>query len=131
MGPVKKCCKFYHFLAKYLRINTGETYKFSWDAKERSNLTIKGRYAAECYKGVWSTGVDPKLNTQLTEILSKDRSGECFFIEAHEGMLFPAADELFRIRHDNRQLRISYRYTQIALGVAAVGIIANFIYQVL
>ncbi len=41
------------------------------------------------------------------------------------GMLFPAADKLFRIRNENRQLKKSHIYTQIGLTVAGLGLVIN------
>lgn len=42
-------------------------------------------------------------------------------------MLFDAASELQRVRSANRELKQSYRYTQIGLWLAAAGLIANAI----
>ena len=88
-------------------------------------------YAAECHKGIWSEGISPAIKNELNEILLKERADTCFFIETQEGMSYQAADELFRLRRDNIQLRKSYRYTQIALGIAAFSLLANLIYSVI
>ena len=53
-----------------------------------------------CRKGIWSTRVDPHLNSSLKDILLEDRKDNCFFIETHKGMLFDTANELFRLRND-------------------------------
>ena len=46
-------------------------------------------------------------------------------------MSFQAAYELFQIRNDNRQLKRSYRYTQIGLWIAAVSVFANLVVKLL
>ena len=46
--------------------------------------------------GVWDTRIDPTLNDRLQEITEKDRKNQCFFVEVHDGMSFPAAIELER-----------------------------------
>ena len=113
----KNCCKNCHFLSK--RTAWPDHHRFSWDDKEREELEIPEHYtAAECYKGIWSTGIDPHLGSKLKEILLIDRKDDCFFIEYHQGMSFEAAIELHRIRNDNRQLKKSYRYTQLGLLIA-------------
>ena len=86
---------------------------------------------AECAKGIWSTRIDPHLNSSLKEVLFQDRRDHCFFIEANKGMSFEAASELHRLRNDNRQLKQSYRYTQIGLWIAATGVVASVIMRVL
>ena len=88
-------------------------------------------YSAECAKGIWSTRIDPHLNSSLNDLLFQDRKDRCFFIEAHKGMSFEAASELHRLRNDNRQLKQSYRYTQIGLWIAATGVVASVIMRVL
>ena len=86
---------------------------------------------ARCYKNVWNTRIDPTLNNRLKEVLLQDRKGDCFFLEEHSGMSFQAAYELFQIRNDNRQLKRSYRYTQIGLWIAAVSLVANLVVKLL
>ena len=45
-------------------------------------------------------------------------------------MSFPAALELHKIRNENRNLKRSYRYTQIGLWIAAISLLMNFLYSV-
>ena len=40
------------------------------------------------------------------------------------------ARALHKLRNDNAQLRKSYRYTQIALWIAAASLLANLIYNI-
>ena len=68
----KNCCKNCHFLSK--KTAWPDYHSFSWDDKEREELEIPEHYtAAECYKGIWSTGIDPHLGSKLKEILLIDR----------------------------------------------------------
>ena len=46
-------------------------------------------------------------------------------------MSFEAASELHRLRNDNRQLKHSYRYTQIGLLIAAFGLLANVVMEII
>ena len=128
---LKKCCRNCHFLSKYHVAHSGEVYRNTWETEERSALKVADHYAAECHKGIWSEGINPAIKNELKEILLKDRADNCFFIETHEGMSYQAADELFRLRRDNIQLRKSYKYTQIALWIAALSLVANLIYTVI
>ena len=128
---MKPCCKNCHFLTKDHIWRNGEVRSGSWDTEERENLrlAVEEDHRARCYKNVWNTGIDPTLKDKLKEVLLKDRKDDCFFFEVHPGMSSPAADELFRIRNDNRQLRRSYKYTRIALCVAAASLFVNVCLQ--
>ena len=128
---MKQCCKNCHFLAKVHIWRNGEERRSSWTPEERSNFSLRHKeLSAECAKGIWSTRIDPHLTAGLKEILSIPRKDDCFFLEIHEGMSFPAGSELQRLRQDNRQLKRSYRYTQIGLWIAAVGVATNVIMRI-
>ena len=95
------CCRNCHFLAKYALTDRGQEHKWTWDAKERSDLEAKDHYGVECAKGIWSAGIDPEINSRLEEELLKDRKGECFFFEfdeARSSMTFDAATELLQLK---------------------------------
>ena len=115
----KKCCRNCHFLTKS-HVARDNVYRGSWDGNEREQLFVPEPYTSECARGIWSTAIEPNLFFDLKDILLENRKDNCFFIEYHEGMSFQAAEELHRIRNDNRQLKKSYRYTQIGLWIAAV-----------
>ena len=70
------------------------------------------------------------MEESLNRILLENRKDNCFYIETHDGMSFEAASELHRLRNDNRQLKRSYRYTQIGLWVAAGSLLANFLMEI-
>ena len=94
------CCKNCHFLAKCALTEGGQEHKWTWDAKERSDLKVKEHYGVECAKGIWSAGIDPEINSRLEEELLKERN-ECFFLEydeANKSMTFDAATELLQLR---------------------------------
>ena len=117
-GSTKNCCRDCHFLAKYTNSEDGQTYKWTWNAKERSDLQIKDHYGAECVKGIWSAGIDPEINSRLEEELLKDRKDECFFFEfdeATKSMTFDAATELLRLRGEE-----SHRIQQIVEPIEQV-----------
>ena len=95
------CCKNCHFLARYAPTDGGQTHRWPWNAKERSDLQVKDHYGVECAKGIWSAGRDPEINSRLEEELLKDRKNECFFFEfdeARSSMTFAAATELRRLK---------------------------------
>ena len=136
MIPFKKsnvhCCKNCHFLTKEVRDdNVGKPYLFSWKNHERSKLELEEHYSASCYKGIWDTGIDPRLNSRMKDILLENRRDSCFFIEAQEGMSFEAATKLHKRRSENRQQKRSYRYTQIGLWLSAIGLILGLILKIL
>ena len=91
---MKKCCLNCHFLMKSTPSEAGKPLRFSWNKQELSQFRVSDHYAAECAQGVWDTGIDPGLNTQLREILQKKRGNSCFFIERQPGMSIPAAEKL-------------------------------------
>ena len=124
------CCKNCHFLTKTGRDNIADSFLFSWNIDERSKLELEEHYSASCYKGIWDTGIDPRLNSRMKDILLENRRDSCFFIEAQKGMSFQAATELHKIRSENRQLKRSYRYTQIALWLSAIGLILGLILEI-
>ena len=99
------CCRNCHFLAKYALTDGGQEHKWTWDAKERSDLKVKDHYGVECAKGIWSAGIDPEINSRLEEELLKERN-ECFFLEydeANKSMTFDAATELLQFRGEESQ----------------------------
>ena len=109
-------------------VQTSRENRFPWTLDEREKLSVS-RGSPECAKGIWSTRIERNLN--LTEILLEPRGENCFFIEYHEGMSFQGADELHRLRNDNRQLKKSYRYTQWGLGIAAGSLFFALLFEVL
>ena len=131
MNNTKHCCKNCHFLNKTFRNERGAHAELNWNEEDRDNLKVEDHYTASCWRGIWNTGIDPGLNSRLPDILTENRRDECFFIEYHPGMSYQGATELHRIRNDNRQLKKSYRYTQIALWVAAAGLVANCAYYII
>ncbi|MFT6098373.1 MAG: hypothetical protein ACJAYF_000909 [Arenicella sp.] len=123
-------CRNCHFLAKTTRIDNGDEFTNSWGAKERESLELKDFYSPNCARGVWDAGVDPSINSRLKEVVDKDRAEACFFIETQDAMLFSAASELQKQRQENAQLRKGYRYTQVGLWLAAIGLIAGVVVDI-
>ncbi|MCY4653827.1 MAG: hypothetical protein OXC95_11760 [Dehalococcoidia bacterium] len=132
---MKKNCRKCHFLFFALQYPdpTGTTYE-PWDQMDREYKMPMAPevVGAGCYKGIWSeSGRDrfgdapPGTDSSMHPILLRERGDSCFFVEYREGMSFDAAEDLFRLDYDNRQLKKSYRYTQWGLWVAAVGIVVS------
>ena len=128
---MKHCCKNCQFLTKYSRIPGYGTVRLAWTNDELEKLDLSDEWAAECSREIWSTGIDPSLNDRFQDVLLRDRKNQCFFIERHEGMSTSGAIELHKLRNDNRQLKTSYRYTQIALFLAATSLFANLVYNII
>ena len=127
---IRHCCRNCHFLAKEL-IDCRHVSNHSWSAQDRKNLQIGDMYSAKCAEGIWDTGVNPELKLHLKEILLKQRQDRCFFVEVQEGMLFETARKLHRIRSESRNLKKSYRYTQLGLWIATLGLFMNLVYSIL
>ena len=70
---MRECCQNCHFLAKATVAASGPIHRWSWNEQERIDLHLKRGEAAQCAQGVWDTGVDPHLNSRLSEILLKQR----------------------------------------------------------
>jgi len=65
----KECCRNCHFLAKSTRAFNPKGSVFSWTIKDRENGKLDDKdYTAECYRGVWDTGIEPSLNTKLPDL---------------------------------------------------------------
>ena len=128
---MKHCCKNCQFLSKWALIAFDQKRLFSWTKEEREKLGLTDSWAAECSVGIWSTGIDGDLRSRLKEVLTEDRKDRCFFIEVHEGMSNQGARALHKLRNDNAQLKKSYRYTQIGLGIAAGSILATLVYNII
>ena len=128
---MRHCCRNCHFLSRYARSEGHGTISYTWTKGERKNLSIPDGWAAECFQGIWSSGINPSINDNLKEVILEDRRNKCFFIEVNQGMSYDAAMALHRLRNNNAQLRRSYLYTQIALGIAAISLAANLIYNVI
>ena len=125
------CCKNCHFLAQTHIDCDGHQHRGSWGKEERDNYHLPDHFSAECAKGIWSTRIDPRLEKSLKRILLENRKDDCFFIKTHDGMSFEAASELHRIRNGNRQLKRRYRYTKIGLWIAALGLSAKMVMEIL
>ena len=120
---MKHCCQNCHFLIYDIPDFGLET----WDKEKRKRnqpaIFQEGGYA-KCYKGVWVVN-DKYTREEFKKFLLKNRKNSCFFIEFYEGMKFETAEELWRIRHDNAQLKRSHSLTQIGLGIAAFALVVN------
>ena len=121
-------CRECHFLAKTHVDRMGKSDTHSWNTEERANLQIRDDYVAECKKGIWSRRINPRLN--LANIFSESRGDTCFFVKYGEGMSFDGATELHRLKNDNRQLKKSYRYTQLGLAIAAGSLFLSLLLEV-
>lgn len=126
----KRCCRNCQFLNKRAVSIWGDVTDLSWDATDRALLQVKEHYAASCWRGVWDTGIAPELNAQLPALLTKNRSGKCFFVEWSQGMSYPGAIELHREMSTERRVRNSNRLAKIAIAIATASVLATVIFGV-
>jgi len=61
----------------------------------------------------------------------KDRQESCFFVEHQEGMEWQAANDLQRLKYENRNLKRSFRNAKCALWIAGIGLSVNALFEVL
>ena len=124
------CCISCHFFVKKAGLpDKRGVYRYTpLTENDRSELWSDNvRPQLQCFKGIWTEHrireltPESKLRSRLEEILSQDRKESCFYIEHFEGMSPEGGNELFLLRNDNRQLKQSYRYTQMGLWIAALG----------
>lgn len=117
---MRDCCRGCHFLTKY----TSAHGPRPWDEEDRFICRPKGQrdidkfpeenrrhlriYKVGCYKNEWERAYDEFANgfsrqSLKEEILKKrERTGKCNFGEYHAGMTFPDAEDLARVRRDDR-----------------------------
>ena len=131
---MKHCCKNCHFLTRLHVFEEEENLKTSfvtWDEDERKSFSpLKDSLLVFCKKGIWYSPSGSRNLPQLESDLTRDRKDDCYFVEYVEKMGFDAADELQRRRYETRQFKRGFRYTQIGLWIAALGLFANLAYQV-
>ena len=133
---MKHSCQNCHFLQK---VSAAYNDPKSWDQEDRdecwprhnrnndankeAQYNLYKIYEVGCYKKIWSKEYDEYGNGSSKQSLKKEilrnRAEECFFVEYHEGMPFPIAEELFHVRYDTRNLRRSLKWTIVGLFVAA------------
>ena len=126
-----RSCRTCHFLAKTHVDRTGDSSIFSWSEEDRANGVVEEFYAAECAEGVWSTRIDPGLS--IEKMLATNRKRDCFYINKHEGMSFPAARKLLEFQERNRRSRrermtlwATIGAVLVALASAAISVVAFF-----
>lgn len=127
-----KCCRDCYFLSMINHDSpTGDTDPRPWSEEERS-LKFNNdndrmefyrffNHEALCYKGMWKNKIKGEGQTHEV-ILNTNRDEACFFVKYRNGMNYEAASDLFHVENDNRQLKTSYKYTQIGLFIAAIGV---------
>lgn len=121
---VTRSCSNCHFLMKV----SPDATRVHWNDEERSERKIDSVYSAECAKGVWSVRIAPDLKESVPRIIMEHRPfGECFFTFYRNGMSNACAEDLERRQADQRELKRSHRYTQIALAISVLALVANVI----
>lgn len=125
---MKHSCRNCHFLAK-LRHDEAGKFVYSWSKAEREKgqVDIEGIYSPFCRRGIWDTGISPELKSNLEEIINENRRDDCFFVECREGMSFPGAIELHKIRYETRHLKRSFFIAATGLYLSAFAALLNFI----
>lgn len=123
---VKQQCVNCQFLCKIYVDNAGKESSHNWNEEDRNLGTVKERYAAACALGIWSTQVDPRIDPK--DEIYKNRRRDCFaFIEIHDGMTFPAAEELLDRRQQfARSSRERVMEIIAVLGWATAAVVAGF-----
>ncbi len=144
---MKHRCRNCHFLQK---VSAAYEIPQSWDQEDRdecwprhnrNNDTAKAGdyelykiYEVRCHKSIWSKEYDEYGNRAAKQSLKKkilrNRAEQCFFVEYHEGMPYPIAEELFRVRYDTRNLRRSLKWTIVGLFIAAFGSLISIVLQI-
>jgi len=145
---MKHCCRNCHFLKK----DTSAYGTQSWDKEDRDLCRPKGHrgniyltgipeenrsafkiYKVGCHKGEWERPYDELANgfsrqSLKDEILKKrERTGKCNFGEYHTEMTFPDAEDLSRVRHDDRHQKRVLFWQILTAGVAVFAAVVSLI----
>lgn len=121
---VTRSCSNCHFLVKVGPDST----RVHWNHEERMKRQVDSVWSLECAKGVWSVGIAPDLRESVPDLIMQHRPfGECFFTFYQEGMSNSCAEDLERRQAEHREMKWSHRYTQIALTISALALVANVI----
>ena len=87
-----------------------------------------------CYRRVWNTSFLPHDHDigaaeikPFTDQMLKDRRESCFFVEYQEGMEWEAANDLQRLKYENRNLKRSFTTAVLGLYISALAAFLNFI----
>jgi len=130
--PAQSCVNC-HFLVKQLRDMNGREYPVHPTQEERQRSRkddfewVKPcgsvSVSLTCHHGVWDEGYNFDKERRHDEIVRRNRKGFCFFLEYHEGMLFPAGEEIQRLREASRDRRL----TVSGLWIAAIALVASTI----
>ena len=135
----KQSCVNCHFFAKRIPA-TGGTSIYHPTPPERESAR-NGNYGWVrpredypqvlcCQKGVWDEGYHFDKDRRHEEIVARDRKDFCFFLKYHEGMLFPAGQELERRQRELREASRDRRLTIWGLFIAAIALVANLIVSI-
>lgn len=106
---MKSICRNCHFLTKYTRSPTGQTFQFVLDAQERKEFKrgnmniIEPQYALECCHLVWSEGTGTCRASRDEIVNLTSRKNKCFFFPFTPGMLLPAAEKIFQMRYKKKE----------------------------
>ncbi|MDE0166384.1 MAG: hypothetical protein OXL36_14925 [Bryobacterales bacterium] len=110
----RRTCLKCHFLSKAKHPQFGKIEP--WTHADRASLHIDEGLNELCAHGIWNTGADSKLKSNLQEILLKSRRNSCFFIEYQAGMSLQAAEKLLEHRAAKRGARVAIIALCISFG---------------
>ncbi len=94
---------------------------FTWVRKDE---------ALFCHKMVWYGSAVP-YGKEYEELVRRDRTGFCFYLEFHEDMSFPTGEELERRTTELREASRDRRLTTWGLWIAAIALLASTIVGIL
>ena len=127
MNPTSEpCCRNCHFFTK---ISTLEpelgAYALSRDERTSLKISCSGMLNPSfcCAQGVWSYALGSEEG--FGDFVDRPRADSCFFTPERPGMSVDAAKMLYDREAANRELRKSYRYTQIGLWIAAAALVVS------
>ena len=124
---MKHCCRNCHFLAnEYVYQTVDDNHEMvhrrileSWTQNDRAAKMPSLDGMVFCHHGVWKSHISSVRPKDLKHTLDQNRYDKCFYWPYQKGMSLEAAAVLQKRESENRQLKMSHRYTQIGLWISA------------
>lgn len=135
-SKAKARCVNCHFLKKTYVGERSNPLTFGVSEEDRRKIEkddftwLQSSCSLGCAADVWDEGYDLDPKERHSFLVEHDREGFCFFFENHPGMFMPAAKVLQERAASRLETATDRRLTWIGLWIAAIGLLANVVFEV-